>query len=131
MRFEVVTLPDIVNRRLTDSLAGGHQPATPMAHPFGFCAQSRIHDCLNLPRSISCLTAASRRHFPQTIQTFLLKTRAPQCDSLAIGLQVLGDTVVGLPLSSGQHDPAPQGYLLRRAEGRDPLAKLLLVGLFQ
>jgi hypothetical protein len=73
MRFEVVTCQMLLIVDLLTPWPAAINRQLLMGHPFGLRAKSRIHDCLDLPRFISCLASASRRHLPQTIQTFLLK----------------------------------------------------------
>src|SRR5208283_2324588 len=86
MRFQIMTLPDIVNRGLADALAGGHEPATPLRHALGFAAQRGIHNRLDLLRPVGRFATPPGRHFPQTLYTVLLKTSTPQRDCLAIHL---------------------------------------------
>jgi hypothetical protein len=113
VRLEIVTLPDIIDRGLADSLGGSHQPATPVRHPFGLAAQCRIHNGVDFFLSVSHLAAAPWRYFPQTIQTFLLKARSPKHHRLAIGFQLCRDRIVRPPLCRRQHDAASQRHLLR------------------
>jgi len=122
MRFQIVTLPDIVDGGLADSLASGHEPATPLGHALGFAAERGIHNRPDLLRPISWFATSSRRHFPQTIQALLRKARPPQGDRLAIHLQALSDGIVGLPFGGRQHNLTSQGHLLRCAEGSQPLS---------
>src|SRR6266496_4020247 len=117
MRLEIVALPDVVHRRLTDVLSFGHQPATPLRHSLGLAAQRGIHNRLNLLRSISWFATAPGSYFPQAVQPFPLKARPPEHYRLAINLQSCRDLIGGLPFGSGQRDTAPQGNLLRRTEG--------------
>jgi hypothetical protein len=60
MRFQIMALPDIVNRRFTDALAGGQEPATPLRHTFGFAAQRGIHNRLDLFRPVGRFAAPPR-----------------------------------------------------------------------
>src|SRR6185369_6924307 len=117
MGLEIVALPDVVDRRLTDLLSFGHQPATPVRHSFGFAAQGGIHNRLNLLRSMSWFAAAPGSYSPQPIQALLLEARTPEHDRLAINLQPCRNSISRLPFGSGQDDPASQGNLLRRTEG--------------
>ena len=50
MGFEIVTLPDVVDGGLTDSLVGGHESATPLRHALGLGAQRGVHNGLDLLR---------------------------------------------------------------------------------
>src|ERR1035437_9286829 len=50
-----MTLPDIVDRGLADSLRGGHQSTTPMRHAFGLVAQRRVHHRVDLFRAVGRL----------------------------------------------------------------------------
>src|SRR5437870_179610 len=103
MRFQIMTLPDIVDGGLAHSLASGHEPATPLRHAFGFAAERSIHNRLDLLRPVNRFATSPRRHFPQTIQTLLRKAGAPQGDGFAIDLQALSDGIVGLltPVKNG------------------------------
>src|ERR1700674_5866066 len=106
MRFEVVTLPDIVDGGLADFLARGHQPTTPLRHPFGLRTKGCIHDRLDLLQTVGWLATAPVGHFPQTIEAIPLKAGTPQYDSVAIHFQTSVDSAVGLPRACGQYDPA-------------------------
>ena len=117
MRLEIVALPDVVDRRLTDLLSFGHQAATPVRHSFGLAAQGGIHNRLNLLRSISWFATASGSYFPQPVQALLLKARTPEHHRFAINLQPSRNLISGLPFGSGQDDTASQGDLLRGTEG--------------
>src|SRR5947209_19598337 len=125
MRFQIVTLPDVVDGGFTDALAFRHQPATPMRHPLMLAAQRRIDDRLHLLRTIGGVAAASGSDLPQPIQAFLLESRSPQNDGVAIHRQLSRNGAVGLSGGRGQYDAASQGNLLRCSKSRNPLAQLV------
>src|SRR4029077_4209124 len=86
MRFEIVTLPDIVDGGLTDSLTGGHESTTPLRHALGLGAERGVHNGLDLLRAISRFTAPPGSNLPQTFRAALGKAGAPQGDRLTTHL---------------------------------------------
>ena len=126
MRLEIVAPPDVVDRGLAHPLAFGHQPATPVRHPFRLAAQGGVHDRFNLLRSISWFATAPGSYFPQAVQALLRKARTPQHHRLAINLQPSRNLTVGLPFGRCQHDTASQRNLLRRTVRVQPLLDVLL-----
>src|SRR4051812_35966317 len=71
----------------------------------------------------------SRRDLPQTIQAFPLKAGTPQDHGITIHIQISDDRAVGRPCGCSQHDPAPQGHLLRCSQSCYPMTQFLLVSL--
>src|SRR5215831_4488370 len=128
MGFQIVGLPDIIDRGLADPLTLGHQPATPMCHSLRFGLQGSFHDGGNLVDVIGGLAPASWGDLPQSIQSLLGKARAPQNDRLAVYRQPLSNRNIRLTLGGRQYDTAMQGHLLRRTVSGKPLLKLITLG---
>ena len=103
--------------RLFDS----RQPTLGIQYPVSNIQHSYSHlatnNRLNLLRSISWFATAPGSHFPQPVQSLLLKARPPEHYRFAINLQPCRNLISGLPFGSGQGDTASQGNLLRRTEG--------------
>src|SRR6267154_1491422 len=77
-----------------------------MRHPLGLAAQGGIHNGLDLFRSISRFAATPRGHFPQPLQTLLLKARPPKHYRLAINIQPRRNLIGGHSFGGGQGDAA-------------------------
>src|SRR5258708_6073171 len=100
MRFDVMALPQSTDRGLAQSLAGRHQPATPMTDSFRLGLQGRVNDCFDAVRSVDRFASATGRDLPQTVQPFLGETLAPQANGLPIDLQIRGDRRFRFPTGS-------------------------------
>src|SRR5215472_18969302 len=121
MGFELMGLPDIVDRGLAEALTLRQAPATPVCHPFRLSLQRRLHHRGDRIDVINRFASSPGSHLPQAVQPLLGETVAPQKDGFAIHRQLPGDGRSRLSLAVSEYDSAAQRDLLGRAMRRDPL----------
>jgi len=127
MWLQLVSAPDIIDRRFADPLTLCHGPATPVRHPCRFGLQGRIHNGRDLVDFINRLPSPTRSNIPQTVKAFGGETLPPQIHRVPAHRKLLGNRDVGLPRRGRHNDPAAQSHLLWRSMRRDPLPKLFPV----
>jgi hypothetical protein len=120
VRFDLMTLPDPVDRGLAHPLLLGHGAATPVGRPGRFALQRALNDGGHLRARVSGFSSTPGSHFPQTRDAFLAKTPTPERDGLKVNLQVLGNLLVLAPVGRRQNDLAALRHLLRSAMSGNP-----------
>src|SRR5208283_3775870 len=131
VRLKIVQLPQSVDGAGTDLLRLGHEPATPVGHPFGFGLQGRVNDGVTLGLVILRLDPASRSNFPNLVDAPLPHAVAPEFDRMPVNSKSVRDGPILLTGHRSQNNLAAQSNLLGSSVSRHPLLQLRLNVWFQ
>lgn len=104
MRFEIVGLPDVMDRGFADTLLLCQGANAPVGHTLGLALQGVLYDLCYLLLVIGGLPTAPRRDLPQAIQSHPSKAIPPDHNCLEVDREILGNGTVSLTSCSAQHD---------------------------
>src|SRR5262249_51607868 len=127
MRLDVMAPPQIANRGLAHSRLRGHEPATPMRLTFWLRLQSGVNHSFDPLRAVCRFASAPRRNLPKTAWSLRRETLLPKAHRLTIDFQFGSDRRFRFAASRAEHDQTPQGHLLRRSHGCQPLLDALAI----
>src|SRR5258708_35602562 len=89
--LKIILLPQSVDRALADLLGSRHRPAAPVSRTFWFGLQRGRDYGGHLLLIVEGLTTSTRLYFPDAVQSLGLEALAPQCGSMAIDVQFIGN----------------------------------------
>ena len=131
MRFEIVQLPQAVDRVLVDTLRLGHQPATTMGHALWLALQGCFDDCCSPRLIVARLAPTSFGDLLNWPDALLADPAAPQLHRRSADRQLLADRHIVPTGKGGQDDAAAERHLLRCSVRRLPSLQLNTVSRFQ
>src|SRR3954447_3714492 len=114
MRFELVFLPEPVNRVLADTLSARQCASAPVGRAFGLGLQSRLDNPGHLGLAIEGFAPPASRNLPNATDALFTKAPAPQSGGAALHSQCSGHLLIGLSLRRAENDFRSKNYLLGR-----------------
>jgi hypothetical protein len=87
MGFELMVVPDALNRALADALGFGHGTSAPMGRSFGFVLEGRFDQARNPRLSIRRFASTAGCDIPHRTDTLLGNSVAPQPDGGSLNIE--------------------------------------------
>src|SRR5208282_3412789 len=84
MRFQIMKLPEAIDRVLAHSVGGGHRSTTPMGLTGRPLLQCRANDLVAFPHTVVCLTAPATGDLPYGTDPFLVNPLPPQAHRMPV-----------------------------------------------
>src|SRR5579862_1211222 len=112
MRFELVLLPDAMNRIFAHTLIPSQCASAPVRRPLWLGLERRFDNASHLRFAVMRLAPSSWRNIPNATDSLLTNPSPPQSSRASLQFQLARDLLVRLSLGGSDNDPGAKHHLL-------------------
>src|SRR5437867_1457300 len=105
MGLEIILLPEAMDGTRADILSPSHRPTTPVRRALWLGLQGGLDQGGDFFLVVQRLSTAAGLNLPYSLQSLGLKPLAPECRSMPVNIQFVGDLQVLFTFPSHQQNP--------------------------